>query len=912
MGDEVYSRVLDDHHRIIRTSLAAHGGREEGTQGDAFFASFASTSACVEAALEAQLAIARHRWPEGEELRVRMGVHTGEASETATGLVGYEVHRAARIASVGYGGQVLLSSASAGLVEDTLAPGVGLKSLGEHRLKDLGRPESLFQLEAEHLVSAFPPLRSLDNPELPNNLPASLSPFVGRSLELSEVRVLVSRSRLVTLTGAGGSGKTRLALQAAAELLDGTSDGVWFVALAPLTDPDQVAGAVLDALRIRRDGGVLALDALVAALRDQRVLIVLDNCEHVVGAVAKLVDVIGRGCPRVSVVATSREPLGVDGEQIYRVPSLSAPTDDVEALSDLEGFDAAELFLVRAHLQDSRFAPEDSMAPLVASICRRLDGIPLAIELAVARLSSMSIADLHDRLDQRFRLLTGGSRNALPRQQTLGAMVAWSYDLLSESERAVLRRLSVFVNGFDLAAAEAVCAHGIVESFDVVDIVGSLANKSLINVERTSGASRYRLLETIRQYAAEQLLQADGEAATRDARRRHAEHYLSLCEADSLWERVGRHQVEWMRALDFERDNLLMAFAYFSDDLGDVDQVYRLAVASECFLATRAMPEPLDFLAAAVGRDQRGPSLVRGRALHVLIVLSDTVKYIGTDRRIDVAAREDIAVQILDIARVAGDSELEALALLDLADSARVARDLERAGELAAAALSIGESLGDDRLQGWALLWHIAGDIPDEERRTYLHESIRRFRAADDRQGLFASLTNAAVFEALAPESLGEAIRLSEEALRVAEEIGSSLATTMLETNLGVLRMVNGDAVEAEALARRSLIAAHRFGGAPMVTQGGLWTLAICSVQRGDAARAAQLMGAYDAMVAQMKSMPDQFSRELPMEVELEDQARRLMVEGLGAEGYERQVTVGRHLGVDDLYDLALGRRPPE
>jgi hypothetical protein len=343
-----------------------------------------------------------------------MGIHTGEVAEMSTGLVGYEVHRAARIAAVGHGGQVLLSSAAAGLVEDTLPGEVTLRDLGSHRLKDLGRPETIFQLVTEGLTSEFAPLRSLDNPELTNNLPASLNPFIGRSAELAEVRGLVMDSRLVTLTGAGGSGKTRLALQVAAELLDGSGEGVWFVELAPVSDPDQVPSTLISVLQLRQEADAPPLDCLVKLLKAQNVLIVLDNCEHVIDTVAKMADVIGRNCPRVSLIVTSREPLGVDAERVYRVRSLSLPAIDAEGAEDLEGSDAVELFVARARARDSTFDLTDAVAPLVASVCRRLDGIPLAIELAASRLSSMSLDDLHARLDQRFRLLTGGCRASRP------------------------------------------------------------------------------------------------------------------------------------------------------------------------------------------------------------------------------------------------------------------------------------------------------------------------------------------------------------------------------------------------------------------------------------------------------------------------------------------------------------------
>jgi class 3 adenylate cyclase len=331
LGAAVYAQVLADHHDVIRSGLAAHDGEEVDTQGDAFFAVFSSPGECVAAAVEMQRAIEGHAWPATEHVRVRMGIHTGAAAKTATGLVGLDVHRAARLAAVAYGGQILVSETTAVLVRDNLPPGAALKDLGLHRLKDLGRPERIYQLDVVGLPADFPPLRTLDHPALPNNLPAQLASFIGRDTELAEIRDLIASSRLVTLTGAGGTGKTRLGLQAAAELLDGTGDGVWLVELAAVSDSGAVASAISAALGLTGPPGsevrpaLVGLTQLLEALAFQHVLIMLDNCEHLIDACAKTVDAILRRCPGVYLLATSREPLGIGGETIYRVPSLSLP-----------------------------------------------------------------------------------------------------------------------------------------------------------------------------------------------------------------------------------------------------------------------------------------------------------------------------------------------------------------------------------------------------------------------------------------------------------------------------------------------------------------------------------------------------------------------------------------------------------
>jgi class 3 adenylate cyclase len=376
VGDGVYARVLAGHHALIRSALAAHDGREVDTQGGAFFAVFSSPRACVAAVLEMQQAMEAHGWPGGERVRVRMGIHCGEAEQTVTGLVGLEVHRAARVAAVAYGGQVLVSEAAAVLVRDGLPPGTALADLGVHRLKDLGRPERIFQLQAAGLPSRFPALRSLGNPALPNNLPAQLSAFIGREREVAEVRALVESSRLVTLTGAGGAGKTRLGLQVAAELLDGSGDGVWLAELAAVTSEDAVPAAICEALRVTGQPGRPVLDAL--ALQD--VLIVVDNCEHLIGGCAKTAEAILRRCPRVRLLATSREPLGIAGEVIYRVPSLSLPAPEDSGYAPGSS-DAVALFAERARAHGVALAVDGQAGPLAVSVCRRLDGMPLAIEV---------------------------------------------------------------------------------------------------------------------------------------------------------------------------------------------------------------------------------------------------------------------------------------------------------------------------------------------------------------------------------------------------------------------------------------------------------------------------------------------------------------------------------------------------
>src|SRR5580700_3853734 len=645
LRESLYAQVLADHRSLIRSGLTAHGGQEVDTQGDGLFAVFSSPSACLAAVIDMQKALDAHAWPAGEHVRVRMGIHTGEASKTATGLVGLDVHRAARVAAVGYGGQVLLSEAAATLVRDWVPAEAALKDLGVHRLKDLGRPERIFQLQAPGLQAEFPPLRSLGNLALLNNLPAQPSTFVGRARELSEVRALVESSRMVTLTGAGGSGKTRLSLQVAAEMLDGAGDGVWLVELAAVSDPDAVPSAISAALGIAPQAGRPALEALLDALGPQDILIVLDNCEHLIDACAKTADALLRRCPRVHLVATSREPLGIAGETIYRVPSLSLPASDGSVAP--ESSDAVALFVDRARA--AGLTVNEETVPVIVSVCRRLDGLPLAIELAAARLRSLSLDGLHDRLDQRFRLLTGGSRTALARQQTLRATVDWSHSLLNGAEQMLLRRLSVFAETFDLDAAEAVCGFGDIAAFDVAELIGALVDKSLVVAEPAGGALRYRLLETIRQFASERLAEA-GEDEAAAVAAAHGRHYLSVAEAAAPHLR-GSDQGNWFARLDADQANLWRAARCPSGVPGGTEQVLRLAVALDRYWMARSVgAEALAPLTPALERpDARADPVLFGHALIVATLVS---------RVSDIASARRYGEQAVEFARQLDDSRL--------------------------------------------------------------------------------------------------------------------------------------------------------------------------------------------------------------------------------------------------------------
>ena len=545
--------VLARHDQLLRAAVEGHGGHVVKTTGDGVHAVFATAPAAIAAAAAAQGALAREDWPETGPLRVRMGLHTGAAELRNGDYYGPVLNRAARLMSAAHGGQVVVSHAAEEVAAETLPGGLSLRDLGEHRLRDLSKLERVFQLVGPGLADEFPPLRSLD--AFPGNLPLQLTSFVGRAAEVEAVVERVRSARLVTLTGVGGVGKTRLALQAAAELLPEFAEGAWLCELAAADDSEAMLQVVATALEVRPRAGLSLEASVVDSLHARRLLVVLDNCEHVLEAAAGLAERVLGSCPEVRLLATSRELLAIRGEQAVGVRPLPVPdADDPDDRGE-----ALRLFEERAAAVRADFAVDAGNRAAVADICRRLDGIPLAIELAAARVGALSPADISSRLDERFRLLTGGRRRAVERQQTLRSAVDWSYSLLERPEQVLFDRLGIFAGSFDAAAVEAITASEDLEAWDVLDALTGLVDKSMVVTEETGGdAMRYRLLETLRQYARERL------DATDDADRwwrRYAEHYTRFAEHAGQGT-LSADEATWRPRILAEVDNLRAAFSW--------------------------------------------------------------------------------------------------------------------------------------------------------------------------------------------------------------------------------------------------------------------------------------------------------------------------------------------------------------
>ena len=597
------------HHAILQSAIESHNGYVFQVIGDAFCAAFHTASDSLDAAIEAQSKLQNIEWGE-TPVKVRMGIHTGEAQLQSTGdYHGYlALSRVQRLMSAGHGGQVLVSQATQELIRDDLPKDINLCDLGQKRLKDLIRPEHIYQLVILNLPVDFPPLKTLDIYR--HNLPPQITSFIGREKEMNEIRQTLAEHRLVTLTGSGGAGKTRLSLQVAADLLESFPNGIWFVELASITDPDLIPQTILSAADMQTQPGRSALDSLKDFLREKTSLLVLDNCEHLIEACAKLADTLLHTAPNLKILASSREALGVSGEQAWHVPSLSIPDlKHLPAIEQLSQYEAVRLFIDRALLVQPHFIVTNDNAPAVAQICSRLDGIPLAIELAAARVKVLKPEQIAEKLNDRFRLLTGGSRTALPRQQTLRAMIDWSYDLLSENEKLLLRRLSIFMGGWTLEAAEQVCSDEAIKADDVLDLLTHLVDKSLVVTDEQPTQLRYRMLETVRQYSREKLLDSGDAPLVRD------KHLFFLTQwAEELTTRCQYSCPHiWLKQFDVEHDNLRAALDWSITN--HVDLGIQLLSRLQSYWRQRGVWKELleksNFLLNRSANIQPGPYLVK-------------------------------------------------------------------------------------------------------------------------------------------------------------------------------------------------------------------------------------------------------------------------------------------------------------
>ena len=795
LGD-AYATLIADHHRIVDEAAARNGGTRIDAAGDGLFISFPTARGALSAAVEAQRELAAHPWPEEATVRVRMGIHTGEPLSAGAGYVGIDVHRASRICSAGHGGQILVSQAARSLVGGALPADVTLRDLGDHRLRGIESAERLYQVVAPGQETDFPPVRSLDT--MPNNLPRQLSSFVGRDDEIAAAGARLAESSLVTLTGTGGVGKTRLAMEIGAQLVTEYPDGVWLVELASMSDGDLVDDAVAAALRVKQRPNTEIIDALVEAIGEQRMLLILDNCEHLLEPVVEMLDGLLRRCPRLRVLATSREGLGIPGESLLPVSSMTLPDEATAANPDaLAGWDVVHLFVERAQAVAPGFTLSAANAAAVAQICRRLDGIPLAIELAAARVRSLPPAQIAARLDDRFRLLTGGSRTALPRHRTLRAAMDWSFDLLGEAERAILPRLAVFSGSFTLEAAEAVTAGPPVERRDVLDLLSHLVERSLLMAEDHPTEARFRMLETIRDYAQERLAES-GEAAERYGA--HVAWFARLAEQARNAFLSGAIQPEWVARLAADQDNLRAALRWAHEDPNGTEAELTLASSLWRFWEVRGdLEEGSSWLERALERLGGEVTARRAAALTGAGVLAA--------HRGDYARAAAFHEASLAIQREIGDPRAVAAACNNVASVAIERSDFERARVLYMEARDLTRELGEPAWTGYTLI-NLAdltarmGET-DEAARLF-SESIGLFEETGDQWGV-AHASSRLALAARRSGDLDTARERFEAALAVHRSFGDRHAEARILANLADVAADGGDLAEAERLYQESL-----------------------------------------------------------------------------------------------------------
>jgi predicted ATPase/class 3 adenylate cyclase len=794
--------ALARHDAISRTAVESHRGLVVKSTGDGVHAAFDDARDALVAAVDLQQALTDPATTNGVALRVRCGLHTGLVEHRDNDFFGPTLNRAARIMSAAHGGQVLLSQVVVDGVRDRLPAAVSLRDLGRVRLKDLATPEHVYQVVHPDLRLEFPALRSLE--ATPNNLPQQATSFIGREKELAELKRLLAGTRLVTLTGSGGCGKTRLSLQVAADSLERFPDGVWLVELAALADAGLVVQTVSSVLGLKEEPGKPLVHTLGAHLKDRRLLLLLDNCEHLLDGCAALADTLVRQCPHLTMLASSREALGIGGEQAYRVPSLSLPDPkQAQTPAAVAPFESVRLFTERALLARPDFRVTNQNAATLASICNRLDGIPLAIELAAARVRSLSVEELNRKLDERFRILTGGSRTALPRQQTLRSLIDWSYDLLHEPEKLLLQRLSVFVGGWTLAAAEPVCAGEGVAVAEVLDLMTSLVDKSLVVVDQNSEPYRYRLLETVRQYARERLLESGSSEAVRE---RHRDCFLALAE-EAESKLTGTEQAAWLRRLEGEHDNLRSALESSLVVAGEGTGL-RLCGALQRFWRTRGhISEGREWCARVLGKvEVEDQTPERAKVLNNAGILA----FYQSDLLAARAQHEEC----LAIRRRLGDRSGIAGSLLNLGNVARGQGDYPAARAFIEESLAIERELGNRRGVARSLnnLGNVVLDQGGYALAQELHlETLAIWRELGDLGDTGSSLINLgllAYYQGDYPAAKG----LNQEALAIMRELGNRRRIAGLLNNLGSVVREEGDLAAARGLYSESLMICRELG----------------------------------------------------------------------------------------------------
>ncbi len=897
-GDQnAMARDLGRHDELLRQAIQIAGGHVFSHTGDGLCAAFPTASAALAAALAGQRALLVTTWAGAAPLRVRMAVHAGAAERGGGTYLGPTLNRTARLQALAAGGQVLCSQAAAELARDHLPAGATLLDLGEHRLADLSRPERVYQVVHPDLPASFPPLRSPETHR--HNLPLTLSSFVGRNRELDQLDRLLAGSRLLTLTGVGGTGKTRTALQLAARNLERFPDGAWLVDLSRVRDATLMAAEVAKALGMLSGAPSQESTALEEWLGEclvaRRLLLVIDNCEHLVEATSRLAHLLLSRAPDITILATSREMLGLPGEVVFPLPPLSLPGADVTRPEDLAASDAVSLFCERAQAAQPGFGLSDANAAAVAQICRRLDGIPLALELAAARLRVLGAQQVAQRLDQRFQLLTDAGRSAVGRHQTLRAAIDWSYDLLPPSEQVALRRLSVFPGSFDLEAAEAVVGDMPAEpglGFPVLDLISRLVEKSLVMAD-AGDVVRYRLLETLRDYGVGRLAEA-GE--TEETQRRHRDFFLAL--ADDWWKQTGgpsfRWTEPWRRGGEIEQDNFRAALEW-SIGRGEHTPAIRMLAALWLYWWYAGHVDVRNWLERAVaGADMEDPL-----RLHVLLALALKVEEDGDGPRAVALAR-----QALDIAEGLGNSDGVALSRVVLGVRLLGTGQRDEAQQVLERALV--DRSGEGAPPGVGFAHHDLGWIAMAEgdplrAKRHFEQALEGVRDAPDGTSLMVHCQAALAPVAALTGEPERAQALAAEAVGHARLLHLRRVLVMALVRAAETAVMTGDHEEARNLVRELLALLAEIGSRRWVADG-VELAALILEQGAQPQPAARLIGACAGIRSSLGEAPGGL-RALASTVKT---CRAQLVETLGADRFSETETMGASFSTDQAISYAL------
>ncbi len=874
---ESHRQAMDDavkrHDAILRDAIDRHNGYVFKAIGDAFCVAFARVSDAVTTAFEAQRALSAAEFSAVGGLSIRMGLHTGEASERNGDYFGPAVNRVARLMSIGHGGQILLSGVTRDLAHSDLPAGTSLLDLGSHQLKDLTEPEQVWQLTIAGLPAEFPPLKSLGT--IPNNLPIAQTSFRGREHDLEQVKALLGQHKLLTLFGSGGVGKTRLALQVGAEVLDQNPDGVWLADFAPITDPELVSSVISKEIGMPQVEGRRIDESIPQWLRRKKLLLILDNCEHVLEPAAAIADAVIRSCSDVRLLATSRQALGVSGEVVHWLPSLAIP-EKLAGLSSAEAIEygAIALFVDRAKAADTRFILTDDNAPIVAEICRRLDGIPLAIELAAARVKILSIPNLARRLNERFKILTGGSRTALPRQKTLGALIDWSYDLLTPQEQMLFSRVGIFAGGFSLDAAMAVCCGEDLDEIEILDLLSSLTDKSLVVAHTAGEQERCHLLESTRAYALEKLAAAGAHARLAH---RHAEYFHDQAQvADERWGTGS--MATWLESVELELDNYRAVLEWALKDGNDLALSGAVAGALGRFWFDGGL--------AVEGRYWIGlaqASLDEPMHPQVAARLWRALSKVSSGKR-----KHDCAQRALTLYRSVGDEKGRAWALHDLAFSLFQMGQLEEATEVNARALAALGECGDKPGVANSLIVRAAiqqrwGDVLAT--RELYAQALAAFKALGDETGAAMVLGNLAELE-FADGRVEQALRLAREALEIEARGKNATGLAISHLNIVAYRIALGDVDGAREPAHEVLRRVQQVQD-ELYIAGALQHIALILALRGEVNDAARLIGYVNTQFKQLgyeREATEKWGYEKLMAT-LYEQLSEAEIEKLAAEG---------------------------